>query len=71
MFKKSEHGKYLLSLGFEKDLEYCSQIDTLINLPVFKNNIIKLKETFDSEANVKSKMKRVNINNKSGNSKNE
>lgn len=71
MFKKSEHGKYLLSLGFEKDLEYCSQIDTLINLPVFKNNIIKLKETFDSEANVKSKMKRVNINNKSGNAKNE
>lgn len=71
MFKKSEHGKYLLSLGFDKDLEYCSQINSLNNLPTFKNNIIKLKETFDSEANEKSKMKRVNISNKSGSSKNE
>jgi len=71
MFKKSEHGKYLLSLGFDKDLEYCSQINSLNNLPVFKNNIIKLKETFDSEASEKSKMKRVNISNKSGSSKNE
>jgi 2-phosphosulfolactate phosphatase len=71
MFKKSEHGKYLTTLGFEKDLEYCSQIDLLNNLPTFKNNIIKLKEAFDSEASVKSKMKRVNISNKSGSSKNE
>lgn len=71
MFKKSEHGKYLLSLGFDKDLEYCSQIDTFKNLPTFKNNIIKLKETFDSEATEKSKMKRINISNKPGSSKNE
>jgi 2-phosphosulfolactate phosphatase len=71
MFKKSEHGKYLLSLGFDNDLEYCSNIDLLNGLPVFKNNIIKLKESFDSEASEKSKMKRVNISNKTGNSKNE
>lgn len=71
MFKKSEHGKYLISLGFEKDLEYCSQIDSLIHLPTFKNNIIKLKATFDSEATEKSKMKRINISNKTGSSKNE
>jgi len=71
MFKKSEHGKYLSALGFDNDLEYCSQMDALNNLPVFKNNIIKLKETFDSEASEKSKMKRVNISNKTGNSKNE
>lgn len=71
MFKKSEHGKYLLSLGFDKDLEYCSQLDTFKNLPTFKNNIIKLKETFDSEATEKSKMKRINISNKPGSSKNE
>jgi len=69
MFKKSEHGKYLVSLGFEKDLEYCSNIDSFKNLPTFKNNIIKLKETFDSEATEKSKMKRINISNKSGSSK--
>jgi len=69
MFKKSEHGKYLVSLGFDNDLEYCSNIDLLNGLPVFKNNIIKLKESFDSEATEKSKMKRVNISNKSGNSK--
>jgi len=71
MFKKSEHGKYLMSLGFDNDLEYCSNIDLLNCLPVFKNNIIKLKESFDSEATEKSKMKRVNISNKTGNSKNE
>ena len=71
MFKKSEHGKYLISLGFEKDLEYCSQIDTFKNLPAFKNNIVKLQESFDSEATEKSKMKRINITNKSGNAKNE
>jgi 2-phosphosulfolactate phosphatase len=71
MFKKSEHGKYLLSLGFDKDLEYCSEIDSFKNLPTFKNNIIKLKETFDSEATEKSKMKRINISNKPGSAKNE
>lgn len=71
MFKKSEHGKYLISLGFDKDLEYCSNIDSFKSLPTFKNNIIKLKETFDSEATEKSKMKRINISNKSGSSKHE
>lgn len=71
MFKKSEHGKYLMSLGFDKDLEYCSEIDSFKSIPTFKNNIIKLKETFDAEANEKSKMKRINISNKPGSSKNE
>ncbi len=71
MFKKSEHGKYLISLGFDKDLEYCSNIDSFKSLPTFKNNIIKLKETFDSEASEKSKMKRINISSKPGSTKNE
>ena len=38
-------------------------------LPQIKNGIIKLKETFELEANAKSKMKRVNISNKPGASK--
>ncbi|MFA7361679.1 MAG: 2-phosphosulfolactate phosphatase [Candidatus Kapaibacterium sp.] len=66
IFKKSEHGKYLCSLGFEEDLKYCSSIDMFTGLPQIKNGIIKLKETFEIEASAKSKMKRVNISNKPG-----
>jgi len=69
IFKKSEHGKYLCSLGFEEDLKYCSIIDMFSGLPQIKNGIIKLKETFELEAKAKSKMKRVNISNKPGASK--
>jgi 2-phosphosulfolactate phosphatase len=64
MLKDCEHGKYLASLGFEEDLKYCSELDKYDKLPFYKNNVLKLKETFESEANEKSKMKRVNISNK-------
>jgi len=64
MQKKSEHGKYLMSIGFGTDLEFCSKIDTHPYLPVFRNGIIKLRETFESEAKNKSNMKRINISNK-------
>lgn len=69
IFKKSEHGKYLCTLGFEEDLKYCSNMNMYSGLPQIKNGIIKLKETFEAEASAKSKMKRVNISNKPGASK--
>jgi len=64
MFKLSEHGKYLASIGFEKDLEICSKIDSYPSIPIFKNGVVKLKEQFEGESTQRSKMKRVNISNK-------
>lgn len=64
MFYLSEHGKYLASIGFEKDLELCSKIDSYPSIPIFRNGVVKLKEQFEGESDQKSKMKRVNIGNK-------
>lgn len=61
LFHLSEHGKYLTQLGFEKDLEVSSKIDSYPFIPIFRNGVIKLKEQFEGETNQKSKMKRVNI----------
>ncbi|MCE1247682.1 MAG: 2-phosphosulfolactate phosphatase [Firmicutes bacterium] len=33
MFRKSYHGKYLLSLGLERDLEFCSKLDCSAVVP--------------------------------------
>lgn len=63
MFHLSEHGKYLASIGFEKDLEICSRIDSYPSIPIFKNGVVKLKEQFEGESTQRSKMKRVNIGN--------
>lgn len=60
----SEHGKYLKSIGFEKDLEVSSKIDSCPYIPIFKNSVIRFKEQFEGESNQKLKMKRVNIGNK-------
>ncbi|MBV6479929.1 MAG: putative 2-phosphosulfolactate phosphatase [Ignavibacteria bacterium] len=64
MFQLSEHGKYLASIGFGKDLEFCSKIDSYPCIPLYKNGVIKLKEQFEGETTQKSKMKRVNIGSK-------
>lgn len=63
MFHMTEHGKYLASIGFEKDLEICSKIDSYPSIPIFKNGVVKLKEQFEGESTQRSKMKRVNIGN--------
>jgi 2-phosphosulfolactate phosphatase len=34
LIRNCEHGKYLMSLGFEKDLDACAAIDSLNTLPV-------------------------------------
>lgn len=61
MFNISEHGRYLAQIGFEKDLEICSKIDSYPSIPMLRNGVIKLKEQFEGESDQKSKMKRVNI----------
>ncbi len=44
MLKTSEHGKYLIELGYEKDLKICSQVDSVPVLPILIGTVIKLKK---------------------------
>ena len=37
MLKKSSHGRYLIELGFEKDLQLCSEVNSLQILPVLSD----------------------------------
>ena len=59
MLKISEHGKFLVSVGFEKDLEFCSKLDSYPFLPLFTKGVIKLKEKIDDETNIKASMKKI------------
>ncbi|MBN1398051.1 MAG: 2-phosphosulfolactate phosphatase [Bacteroidetes bacterium] len=43
MLKTSEHGKYLIELGFADDLKICAQLDSVPVLPVLAGTVIKLK----------------------------
>jgi 2-phosphosulfolactate phosphatase len=46
LLKECEHGRYLASLGFSKDLDICSRVDSLSILPVVKEGrIVKPKRT--------------------------
>ncbi|MBN1632804.1 MAG: 2-phosphosulfolactate phosphatase [Ignavibacteria bacterium] len=69
MFKISEHGKFLISLGFEKDLEICSRINTYPFLPIFSKDIIKLKEQIELETSQRMGMKKINLSGKNSNDK--
>lgn len=61
MMKLSEHGKYLVELGFENDLVFCSTIDSIPSIPMLKGGIIKLKEQFEGESNQKAQMKKLSL----------
>ncbi|HSL90544.1 MAG TPA: 2-phosphosulfolactate phosphatase [Ignavibacteriaceae bacterium] len=41
MMKKCEHGKILLENGFEKDIEFCGQLNSMEVIPIFKNGTVK------------------------------
>jgi 2-phosphosulfolactate phosphatase len=43
MMKQSAHGKYLASIGFEEDLKFCAEIDSVPVIPVLDGTGIKLK----------------------------
>ncbi|MCX7877419.1 MAG: 2-phosphosulfolactate phosphatase [Ignavibacteria bacterium] len=49
MLHISEHGKYLVSIGFSDDLEECAKVDACNILPVMRNGIIKTTEAFASD----------------------
>ncbi|MCC6866451.1 MAG: 2-phosphosulfolactate phosphatase [Ignavibacteria bacterium] len=57
MMNDSEHGQYLVSLGFGDDLFACAEVDKYNLLPVLKNGVIKSIEAFASDP--KLKMKKV------------
>jgi 2-phosphosulfolactate phosphatase len=61
MLNKSEHGKYLCSIGFAEDLKLCSEIDSYLHLPIYYNGTIKLPEKIESETSQKSRMKKIKI----------
>jgi 2-phosphosulfolactate phosphatase len=44
MLKTSEHGKYLIEIGFADDLKICAAVDSVPVLPVQIENKIKLKK---------------------------
>jgi 2-phosphosulfolactate phosphatase len=44
MLKLSAHGKYLIEIGFAKDLEICSAVDSIPVLPIFSNNALRLRK---------------------------
>ncbi len=52
MLKKTEHGKYLIELGFGDDLKICAGVDVCQVLPFLSENVLKLRpenETHSSE----------------------
>ncbi len=44
MLKESEHGKLLMSNGFEKDLDVASRVDIHHIVPVYNSGVIKSKD---------------------------
>ena len=44
MLKTSEHGKYLIGIGFAEDLKICAQVDSVPVLPILSGSVIKLKK---------------------------
>lgn len=57
MLMESEHGKFLVSLGFDDDLVACSKVDVYNILPILKGGVINSFEAFASDP--KLTMKRV------------
>jgi len=57
MLHDSEHGKYLISIGFEDDLNECAIVDKYDMLPILRSGVIKSIEAFASDP--KLTMKRV------------
>lgn len=69
MFKMSEHGTYLASIGFEEDIEVCSRIDEYAILPFVIKGVIKLQENIEAEQNTKKNFKKINLKEREENKK--
>jgi 2-phosphosulfolactate phosphatase len=48
-FRESVHGRHLISIGMDQDLEVCSRINSLDNLPVFSKDRITLQQVSDPD----------------------
>lgn len=57
MLMESEHGRFLIGLGFEDDLVACSKVDVYNILPVQRHGVIKSIEAFETDP--KLAMKKV------------
>lgn len=44
LLKSSDHGRYLIELGFEEDLSVCAAVDSVPVLPVLSGTVIKLRK---------------------------
>lgn len=42
ILRKSQHGRYLESIGLDEDLRFCSQLDISRIVPIFKDGIISI-----------------------------
>lgn len=49
MLHESEHGKYLVSIGFEEDLLECSRVNIHNVLPLLRHGVIRTLEGFESD----------------------
>ncbi len=43
MMKKSMHGRYLISIGFEDDLKLCSEVDSVPVVPLVSGLVVRIK----------------------------
>ncbi|MEA3453345.1 MAG: 2-phosphosulfolactate phosphatase [Candidatus Caldatribacteriota bacterium] len=43
ILRKSQHGRYLESIGLGEDLKFCSQLDLFHIVPIFREGIISIK----------------------------
>ena len=42
MMKNSDHGKFLVDLGYEEDLKFCANLDFFPGVPVLTGGVVKL-----------------------------
>ena len=66
MAEESEHGKYLISIGYADDLILCTQVDVYSIIPVMKNGIIKTIEAFATDPKLTMKKITSSGNRKQG-----
>lgn len=44
MLKNTDHGKYLIEIGFSKDIDFCAEVDAIPIVPVLSGTVIKLRK---------------------------
>jgi 2-phosphosulfolactate phosphatase len=44
MLKNTEHGRYLIEIGFSEDIKLCAAVDSVPVLPVLSGNVIRLRK---------------------------